>query len=482
MLTWFEKHAPIRQKFNALLGVHVGLVALSCLATLLALGGAGPLVLLLSGAALVLTVVTVLTAKRRICDPYVGTVLRTEALAAGDLDSVIERTDYSDCVGRLSRAMGVFRDQAVALRRTSAERDVMVGQLTAAMNELARGNLAYRIATPFPSESEKLRSDFNDALSRLADAMGQVIDSTTAIDTGAAEIRTASADLATRTEGQAARLAEASAAMREVTTLVGESASRAAEINRAVSEAHGEAASGGSVVERAVDAMHAIQQSAQGVAQIINVIDGIAFQTNLLALNAGVEAARAGDAGRGFAVVATEVRALAQRSADAAREIGQLIKSSNSEVERGVELVGETGAVLRQIVGRVGGVSALVEGISESAERQSAMLAEVAASVTELDRMTQQNAAMVEQSTAASRTLASVAQQLSGQMQRFTIDRKPRRPHRLQPRSAGPRRRPSSAISRSNRLPTAIGRSSSGADNSPHRGCTGRESSLLVPP
>lgn len=423
MLEWFEKRAPIRQKFDTLLVIHIGLVALSVLATVLALGGAGPVVLLLSAAVLILTIATVRIAKQRICDPYVGTVLRTEALAAGDLDSLIERSDYSDCVGRLSRAMAVFRDQAVTLRRTSAERDVMVGQLTAAMGELARGNLAYRIATPFPSESEQLRSDFNAALGRLANAMGQVIESSRAIDIGAAEIRTASADLSTRTEGQAARLAEATAAMQQVTTLVAESASRAAEINRAVSDAHGEAASGGSVVSRAVDAMHAIQQSAQGVAQIVSVIDGIAFQTNLLALNAGVEAARAGDAGKGFAVVATEVRALAQRSADAAREIGQLITASNNEVERGVALVGETGAVLRQIVGRVGGVSELVEGISESAERQSAMLGEVAGTVTELDRMTQQNAAMVEQSTAASRTLAAVAQQLTEQIGQFSIGR-----------------------------------------------------------
>ncbi|MBY0392317.1 MAG: methyl-accepting chemotaxis protein [Novosphingobium sp.] len=217
----------------------------------------------------------------------------------------------------------------------------------------------------------------------------------------------------------AARLEEASAAMQQVTTLVRKSTHQVAEINRAVSEANGEAANGGTVVQRAVEAMTAIQQSSQAVSQIISVIDGIAFQTNLLALNAGVEAARAGETGRGFAVVATEVRALAQRSATAAREIGELISSSTGHVERGVQLVSETGEVLRHIVGRVAEVSTLVEGITESAQRQSLMLSEVSGTVSELDRMTQQNAAMVEQSTAAARTLATVAQQLRAQTTRF---------------------------------------------------------------
>ncbi len=420
MSDWFEKQAPIRAKFMAMLWVHLALVACAGLGTALALAGHGMAAFLAPAAALVLTAAVVLWARRKICDPYVSTVVRTEALAAGDLDSPIDHTDYRDCVGRLSRALGVFRDQGIALREaTRIEREVVSGELTRAMAELARGNLAYRIQTPFPGETERLREDFNAALAVLAGAMGDVAGSATSIDTGAAEIRAASDDLATRTEQQAARLEEASAAMTQVTALVGENAGRTAEIGRAVSEASSEAASGGSVVERAVEAMNAIQQSSQGVAQIINVIDGIAFQTNLLALNAGVEAARAGEAGRGFAVVATEVRALAQRSADAAREIGQLITSSTGHVERGVQLVGDTGEVLRQIVSRVGEVSVLVEGISDSAQRQSAMLADVASTVTELDRMTQQNAAMVEQSTAAARTLAGVAQQLSAQTARF---------------------------------------------------------------
>ncbi|MBX9662372.1 MAG: methyl-accepting chemotaxis protein [Novosphingobium sp.] len=420
MLEWFEKRAPIRQKLDTLRLITVFLVCLASLGALLPnMGFSASAALLFPAIATILMVVVMSSAKRMICDPYVAMVVRTEGLAAGDIDSPIERTDYLDCVGRMARASNIFREQAVALRQSSAEREIMVDQITTAMNALAKGNLSYRIVTPFPGEAEKLRSDFNSALSQLAEAMGEVVNSTRTIDTGSAEIRAASDDLAGRTELQAARLEEASAAMQKVTTLVGTSANQVAEINHAVAEAHGEAENGGTVVARAVEAMTAIQQSSQGVSQIINVIDGIAFQTNLLALNAGVEAARAGESGRGFAVVATEVRALAQRSATAASEIGQLISSSTSHVERGVQLVNETGEVLRHIVDRVAQVSALIEGITESAQRQSLMLSEVSGTVSELDRMTQQNAAMVEESTAAARTLASVAQQLRAQTARF---------------------------------------------------------------
>ncbi len=442
MLEWFEKRAPIRQKFDAMLWVHLALVCLASFGTLLALAGFGAsFALLLPAAALLLTLIAVKTAKHLICDPYIATVVRTEALAAGDLDGPIEHTDYGDCVGRLSRALGVFRDQGAALREANmVEREVVAGHLTTALAELARGNLDHRIDTPFPGTAEKLRIHFNDAVGSLAEAMHEVLGSATSIDNGASEIRAASDDLSMRTEQQAARLEEASAAMQQVTALVTDSTNRVLEINRAVSDAHSEATSGGTVVERAVDAMRQIQQSSQSVAQIISVIDGIAFQTNLLALNAGVEAARAGDSGRGFAVVANEVRALAQRSADAAREIGQLISASTKQVEHGVELVGETGSVLRQIVSRVGGVSTLVEGIAESAQRQSAMLGEVTGTVSELDRMTQQNAAMVEQSTAAARTLAAVAQTLTGQTQRFQTGGAQRTPPRAAPSAVLPAR------------------------------------------
>lgn len=422
MSDWFEKRAPIRTKFNAMLWLHLVLVSLAGLGTALALMGLGAAAFIAPAAALALTAFAVLRAKRMICDPYVATVLRTEALAAGDLDSTIAHTDYDDCVGRLSRAMGVFRDQAVALREaTRIEREIVAGELTRAMGELARGNLVYRITKPFPGETERLREDFNKALGVLASAMGDVTASAGSIDTGAAEIRAASDDLAARTEQQAARLEEASAAMQQVNTLVGESAGRAAEINRAVSEARSEAANGGTVVERAVEAMNAIQQSSQGVAQIISVIDGIAFQTNLLALNAGVEAARAGDAGRGFAVVANEVRALAQRSAEAALDIKTLIGQSSLQVERGVALVGQTGDTFARIVGKVGEIAGLASNIASAASAQAANIGNVRETVRELDVMTQQNAAMVEEATAASRNLAGEADRMAALVGRFAL-------------------------------------------------------------
>lgn len=167
--------------------------------------------------------------------------------------------------------------------------------------------------------------------------------------------------------------------------------------------------------------MAAIAKSAEEISQIIGLIDGIAFQTSLLALNAGVEAARAGDAGKGFAVVATEVRALAQRAADAAHEIRTLITASGSHVDAGVKLVGQAGAVLSGIVIRVGEVNSQVAVIAEKAHNQAASLEQVNAAVTEDERMTQQNAAMVEESTAAARSLSQQAQDLAKLVQRFAI-------------------------------------------------------------
>ncbi|USI74561.1 methyl-accepting chemotaxis protein [Sphingomonas morindae] len=204
--------------------------------------------------------------------------------------------------------------------------------------------------------------------------------------------------------------------------MVQETARSASEVRTAIGETHREATDGGAVVSEAIAAMGAIEKSAQEIKQIIDLIDGIAFQTNLLALNAGVEAARAGDAGRGFAVVASEVRALAQRSTSAAKDIKDLITKSAEQVGSGVQLVGQTGTVLQKIVSRVGAVRSLVASISDSAETQATNLGEVNRAVGEMDKMTQQNAAMVEESTAAARSLAAEADELATLVSRFRTD------------------------------------------------------------
>jgi methyl-accepting chemotaxis protein len=255
----------------------------------------------------------------------------------------------------------------------------------------------------------------------MRETLAQVAETADSINTGAAEISSASEDLSRRTEQQAASLEETAAAMGQITMAVKETAQGAAHVSASVAEAKDDAGEGGRVVREAIGAMGDIEKSAQEIAQIIGVIDGIAFQTNLLALNAGVEAARAGDAGKGFAVVANEVRALAQRSADAAKDIKGLIGASSRQVETGVQLVNETGQALDRIVGKVTEIAALAQQISASADTQAISLQEVNGAVADMDKMTQQNAAMVEQSTAAARSLAAEADELIAVVQRFQL-------------------------------------------------------------
>jgi methyl-accepting chemotaxis protein len=305
--------------------------------------------------------------------------------------------------------------------QTAASSETVTVALGEALRALANGDLTHRIGEDMPAEYIRIREDYHAAMLTLQGALAAITSSTEAVRSGASEITQASDDLSRRTEQQAASLEETAAALDQITTTVRKTAESSAEARKLATEARSNAEHSGDVVQHAVMAMNGIEKSSAEIGNIIGVIDEIAFQTNLLALNAGIEAARAGDAGRGFAVVATEVRALAQRSADAAKEIKALISASGVQVKTGVSLVGETGKVLVQIAGQVTDLNTLITEIAASAQEQASGLHEVNTAVNQMDQVTQQNAAMVEQATAASHSLTSEAGELARLTAKFQI-------------------------------------------------------------
>jgi len=316
------------------------------------------------------------------------------------------------------------REQAAAAERAQSAQEIegVVSLLGDAMNKLAEGDLQTDIIVSVPPAYEKLKADFNATVEALRQAIAAVIQNSDSIRNETTEITSAADDLSRRTEKQAATLEETAAALDELTVSVKSAAEGADAASRMSAEAQKNAAQGGDVARKAVAAMDGIKTSSQEISKITSVIDDIAFQTNLLALNAGVEAARAGEAGRGFAVVATEVRALAQRSSDAAREINALINSSGEQVQLGVELVDRTGTALSSILVSIAEISNRVSNIAGSAREQSNGLAEINTAVNELDHVTQQNAAMFEETTAASHALTTEADALVAAVSRFKMD------------------------------------------------------------
>ena len=287
-----------------------------------------------------------------------------------------------------------------------------------AMNEVAHGNLAAMVREPVPGS---LLDALAAMIVSLRGTVSQVRHTTESIATASGQIAAGNHDLSARTEQTASNLQQTAASMEELTGTVSQTAGSANKANELASSASTAAAKGGQVVDQVVATMADINASSKRIGDIIGVIDGIAFQTNILALNAAVEAARAGEQGRGFAVVATEVRSLAKRSADAAKEIKALIGASVERVESGSALVTQAGVTMKDIVTSVRHVSEIISEITNASSEQSTGIGQVNAAVAQLDQMTQQNAALVEESAAAAESLKEQARRLSEVVEVFRL-------------------------------------------------------------
>ena len=344
-------------------------------------------------------------------DLQAGMAEVVSAAAAGDFSHRITK-DYGD--ENLNR----FAQNINALL-TSV--DSGVTETGRVIESLAHGDLTQTMNGTFHGVFAQLQSDVNETFAKLKGTISEVRGSTESISGNANELRSAADDLSKRTEQQAAALEETSAALDEITAVVRNSTQRAQEASTMVSETKEKTAESAKVVRDAVSAMGRIEQASREISQIINVIDEIAFQTNLLALNAGVEAARAGEAGKGFAVVAQEVRELAQRSANAAKDIKALITKSGDEVGNGVKLVQRTGEALDEIKTRVLGINDHIHSIATAAKEQSTGLHEVNTAINQMDQVTQRNAAMVEETSAATHKLSGEAENLVSLVGRFRL-------------------------------------------------------------
>ncbi len=349
----------------------------------------------------------------------VGQMAKAVAVFLQNARERIRLEQEADANRSLSEKERLAREEQRA--REAADVRFAVDNLAIALAKLSDGDVSYRIEQPFTETLDAVRSDFNASAGKLQEALASVSENARGIDAGAREIRAAADDLAKRTEQQAAAVEETAAALEQITTTVKDSTRRAQEAGALANRARHDAEQSGEVVRRAISAMERIEKSSEEIANIIGVIDEIAFQTNLLALNAGVEAARAGEAGKGFAVVAQEVRELAQRSAHAAKEIKALITTSNGQVQEGVELVGETGKALTTIVSEVHDIDRNIAAIVEAAQEQSSGLQQINTAVNQMDQDTQRNAAMVEETNAASHTLVSEVTALSARLAQFNL-------------------------------------------------------------
>ncbi|MBN6151056.1 methyl-accepting chemotaxis protein [Xanthomonas sp. AmX2] len=347
-----------------------------------------------------------------------------EARVEAEVADVVRSAAAGDLSGRIEVAgkQGFFLQLAQQLNSLLEANAISIAEVSRLLSALSDGDLGARMHGEFQGVFAHMRDDANTTAERLAGIVGRIQHAASSIHTASTEIAAGNDDLSRRTEQQAASLEETAASMEELTSTVKQNAEHARQANQLAVGAATVASQGGEVVGQVVTTMSGIETSSKRIADIISVIDGIAFQTNILALNAAVEAARAGEQGRGFAVVASEVRTLAQRSASAAKEIKGLIDESVSQVANGSALVRRAGQTMQEIVSSVQRVTDIMGEISAASQEQSAGIEQVNQTITQMDEATQQNAALVEEATAAARSMEEQSAQLSQAVAVFRID------------------------------------------------------------
>ena len=316
-------------------------------------------------------------------------------------------------------------EQAQIQAKIAEEQAQVVNALAEGLGKLASGDLTFRLGDNFTDAYKKIRDDFNATLAQLQKTMRAITVATSEVASTAAEISDSTTNLSQRTEEQAASVEETSASMEEIAGTVKNNAANAQQASQFTGNTRGVANKSGEVVAQAVSAMARIEESSSNISEIISVIDEIARQTNLLALNAAVEAARAGEAGRGFAVVAQEVRSLAQRCSQAAKDIKDLIVASSGQVKEGVDLVNRAGTSLSEIVDSIKRVADIVTQIATGSEEQAVGIEQINKALTQMDEVTQQNSALVEQNAAAAKALEDQARAMKDQVSFFRLDAAP---------------------------------------------------------
>ncbi|MBK9218519.1 MAG: methyl-accepting chemotaxis protein [Uliginosibacterium sp.] len=340
-----------------------------------------------------------------------------------DIRSMVAAANAGDFSVKIAQAgkQGYTRELSGLLNQLSDVTEAGLTDIRRVASALSAGDLTQTVSRPYPGIFGETTEGMNRTVAKLSELIEGVQQSVASISHAAHELAAGNRDLSTRTEEQASSLEETASSMAELTQTVQENLAKAQHANTLAQGANAVAGQGGVLVERVVDTMREIQESSRKIADILSLIDGIAFQTNILALNAAVEAARAGEHGRGFAVVASEVRVLAQRSATASRDIKALIGASVERITCGATQVADAGATMREVVGSVQAVSTLIEAIHLASLEQGSGIEQVARAVTQMDEVTQQNASLVEEASAATESLDAQARGLQQAVSLFRL-------------------------------------------------------------